>query len=47
MHLVAGVSIGSQVTGRTNGAFRYPANWRITFAEEDGYIDRLNLEDYQ
>ena len=21
-------------------------NWRITFAEEDGYIDRLNLEDY-
>ena len=22
------------------------ANWRITFEEEDGYIDRLNLEDY-
>ena len=21
-------------------------NWRITFAEADGYIDRLNLEDY-
>ena len=21
-------------------------NWRITFEEEDGYIDRLNLEDY-
>ena len=21
-------------------------NWRITFQEEDGYIDRLNLEDY-
>ena len=21
-------------------------NWRITFAEEDGYIDRMNLEDY-
>lgn len=21
-------------------------NWRITFKEEDGYIDRLNLEDY-
>ena len=21
-------------------------NWRITFAEEDGYIDRVNLEDY-
>ena len=20
-------------------------NWRITFEEEDGYIDRLNLED--
>lgn len=22
------------------------ANWRITFEEADGYIDRLNLEDY-
>ena len=21
-------------------------NWRITFEEEDGFIDRLNLEDY-
>ena len=21
-------------------------NWRITFEEEDGYIDHLNLEDY-
>ena len=21
-------------------------NWRITFNEADGYIDRLNLEDY-
>ena len=21
-------------------------NWRITFQEEDGHIDRLNLEDY-
>ena len=21
-------------------------NWRITFVEMDGYIDRLNLEDY-
>lgn len=21
-------------------------NWRITFEEVDGYIDRLNLEDY-
>ncbi|MYA80221.1 MAG: plasmid maintenance system killer protein [Acidobacteriia bacterium] len=21
-------------------------HWRITFEEEDGYIDRLNLEDY-
>lgn len=21
-------------------------NWRITFVEEDGYIDLLNLEDY-
>ena len=21
-------------------------NWRITFDEADGYIDRLNLEDY-
>ena len=21
-------------------------NWRITFKEEDGHIDRLNLEDY-
>ncbi len=21
-------------------------NWRITFDEENGYIDRLNLEDY-
>ncbi len=21
-------------------------NWRITVEEEDGYIDRLNLEDY-
>ncbi len=21
-------------------------NWRMTFEEEDGYIDRLNLEDY-
>ena len=21
-------------------------NWRITFVEEDGFIDRLNLEDY-
>ena len=22
------------------------ANWRITFEEEDGYVYRLNLEDY-
>ena len=22
------------------------SNWRITFEEEDGYIDHLNLEDY-
>ena len=22
------------------------ANWRITFTEDDGCIDRLNLEDY-
>jgi proteic killer suppression protein len=21
-------------------------NWRITFEEEDGHVDRLNLEDY-
>ena len=21
-------------------------NWRITFEEDDGHIDRLNLEDY-
>ena len=21
-------------------------NWRITFEEEAGYVDRLNLEDY-
>ena len=21
-------------------------NWRITFEEEDGYIDHMNLEDY-
>ena len=21
-------------------------NWRITFEEEEGYVDRLNLEDY-
>ena len=21
-------------------------NWRITFDEENGYVDRLNLEDY-
>ena len=21
-------------------------NWRISFIEEDGYIDRINLEDY-
>ena len=21
-------------------------NWRITFEEDDGYVDRLNLEDY-
>ena len=21
-------------------------NWRITFGEEGGYVDRLNLEDY-
>ena len=21
-------------------------NWRITFVEEDGHIDRINLEDY-
>ena len=21
-------------------------NWRITFAEQDGYIERLDLEDY-
>ena len=21
-------------------------NWRLTFEEENGYIDRLNLEDY-
>ena len=21
-------------------------NWRITFMEADGYVDRLNLEDY-
>lgn len=23
-----------------------PGNWRVTFEESDGYIDRLNLEDY-
>ena len=22
------------------------ANWRITFSEEDGFVDHLNLEDY-
>ena len=22
------------------------SNWRITFGEEDGFVDRLNLEDY-
>ena len=22
------------------------SNWRITFTEDDGYIDSLNLEDY-
>lgn len=21
-------------------------NWRITFSEQDGYVDGLNLEDY-
>ena len=21
-------------------------NWRMTFVEDDGYIDRVNLEDY-
>ena len=46
MHRPAGASTGSQVSGRMNGAFRFSGNWRITFEEEDGYIDRLNLEDY-
>ncbi len=36
------------VSGRPRGAWRVSASegWRITFEEEGGYIDRLNLEDY-
>lgn len=28
------------------GSVSVSGNWRITFMEADGYIDRLNLEDY-
>lgn len=31
---------------RSEWSISVSGNWRITFEEEDGYIDRLNLEDY-
>ena len=30
----------------TDWSVSVSGNWRITFRETDGYIDRLNLEDY-
>ncbi len=37
-----------QLSGSRQGAWRVSVsgNWQITFMEADGYIDRLNLEDY-
>ena len=37
-----------QLSGSRQGAWSVSVsgNWRITFMEADGYIDRLNLEDY-
>ena len=31
---------------REEWAVSVSGNWRITFQEDSGYIDRLNLEDY-
>ncbi len=31
---------------RSEWSVSVSGNWRITFHEESGYIDRLNLEDY-
>lgn len=37
-----------RLTGDRFGAWSISVsgNWRITFVEADGFIDRLNLEDY-
>ena len=37
-----------QLSGSRQGTWSVSVsgNWRITFMEADGYIDRLNLEDY-
>ncbi len=37
-----------QLTGDRKGTWSISTsgNWRITFAEEDGYLDLLDLEDY-
>ena len=37
-----------RLSGGRQGAWTISVsgNWRITFDEEDGYVDRLNLEDY-
>ena len=48
---IAGVPPGWRVhrlSGNRRGEWSVSVsgNWRITFVEESGYIDRLNLEDY-
>ncbi|WP_090899897.1 type II toxin-antitoxin system RelE/ParE family toxin [Candidatus Nitrospira nitrificans] len=37
-----------QLSGDRKGAWSISTsgNWRITFAEENGYVDDLDLEDY-
>lgn len=37
-----------QLAGQREGEWSVSVsgNWRLTFREEGGYIDRLNLEDY-
>ena len=45
-HRVAGACTGCQGDRRGEWGVSVSGNWRITFEEVDGYIDRLNLEDY-
>ena len=46
MRPVAGASIDSRGDRRNEWSIRISGNWRITFEEAAGYVDRLNLEDY-